>query len=784
MAGDLPGLVAILAVAAIATAIAAVPWLRAFAVPDATIVVGVAALLPVVAVAVVARGARQPPAISYSASLLALALFTLVISGLQPGAVGRGLTDVPTRVLTETLPIGGGRALLTVPVIVVWLTGAATAEILIRSTRRAAAPLVPVLGYVIAFAATSGAPGGDMWSGAALLAAVAAMALVGHAITSRPEPSPDAQLAARPAGRRPAAPLRRAGVGALLGAVVVAGVTFGIAHVARLAGRPAALDRRPAVTSSLVEDPVDAIGSLRDSNPKAPPRALFSVTTSRASTGYLGVADLGTYNGDTWSFDTTFRPSGGRVPSAPAGRPGAAGATGAPKVHQTYELLHPYGLPLVPMLDRPRQVSGLAVDADTATGMVVPARAPHYPSGYSVVSAAPNRTLADVPTTGAIDSGRSAADASPNLTLPTGTSGDLGVAVRFVAHLTAKRPEPTLGFIEAASVALRRDERRVDPAVDASSTATSASRGGTSLAEVIDAVVVGRKATPEQFATMLVMVARDVGIPARIVTGFRVESTPGRPGLRAGTTTVTNRQAWTWAEIPVTGLGWVVVDPTPTATASPATPPADKASSSPTTIAPRQANVAPRPGGKRTQSLAPSTHLPAPRHHASGLAGVLEIAGAVVAALLALGPGLAGARRWVRRRRRRRGPTAERAAGAWLELLDHLDIAGMPTDPTATSKEISGEAERRFGSELAGRVDFVAGVADWAICCAIDPPDPATVGLAWDTQRAVGRQVRDQLRPSRRAGALLRVGSQPRRPRDRRSRPPSASVRRSGRRRP
>jgi hypothetical protein len=778
-AGDtLLALIGLPIIAALCAAAAAAPWLRAFSVPGATITLGLAAVVPVVVAVIIAQLARLPVAISYGASLLALVAFVAIALSPHPDALATVLAHEPTRLLTETLPLRGGRVLLIAPVLVVWVTAAATAEVLARSARPGAAPALPVVSYLLAFAVTAGAPANDQWTGPALLAAIAVLALGVNLADAR---SASAQgAAARPASVNPrteagsavagqrspgATRWRGAVVGAGLAAVLVAALAYGVPRIAALGGRAASLARRPQVTSQLVVDPVDAIGALRDNNPSASAQALLTVSTSAPSTGYFGIATLDDYNGDTWSFDTTFHPTGGRVPAAPAGEPGVAAADMA-TVRQTYALRRNYGLAFIPMLDRPQLVSGVTVDLDPSTGMAVPAQTLALPSVYSVVSASPDATLGRLSNGAAIDAGQSATAAASDLGLPAGTGSDLSTALQLFAGLTHQRPTPTVGFLQAVVTALHRDFRRVDPALDSSSRHASVTRGGTSLAEVINAVTVGRRATPEQFATLFVLVARDLGIPARLVTGFRVQPPAGSSSLAAGTVTVTNRQAWTWAEIPVEGLGWVVADPTPAATASSVAQPASKAqSTTPTTVAPRQAKVVPEPTVHRTQALAPPVSIH-PRGHRGPPAWVrwLVVAGLILALLLLFGPVLAALRRYARRRRRRRGSPADRAAGAWLELLDGLDLAGLSVPETATTSEVVREVSRRFGDDLTQPVTLVATVAERAVCSLIDPPDDATARQVWTTQRAVGRNVRRHTSPSVRLRGLLRVAPAPRQP--------------------
>jgi hypothetical protein len=345
------------------------------------------------------------------------------------------------------------------------------------------------------------------------------------------------------------------------------------------------LTRTAPLASSSLLDPVDALASLRDSNPPDPAVPELRVSTSQASTGYLAMAVLDNYDGGLWSFDTTFQPTGGRVP-APTGPP--TGVIGLHPVRQQETLLGPPVLPLLPALDRPITVNGVATAADAATGMLVSTHALGPGTTYSVVSSAPTMTLAQVAPADGIE--RNVASATPtaassaDLTLPPSSTTALATVLRFLSGLTGQRPAPTVAFLQAVVHALHSTERRIDPTlrgpatppqkpsgkkVPRTTTTTTvpasnlAAAGATSLSEVINEITFSRIGTPEQFATMLAMVARYVGIPARLVTGYRVAADSTGALIPAGTYRITNRQAWAWVEVPVAGLGWVVVDPTP-----------------------------------------------------------------------------------------------------------------------------------------------------------------------------------------------------------------------------
>ena len=65
-----------------------------------------------------------------------------------------------------------------------------------------------------------------------------------------------------------------------------------------------------------------------------------------------------------------------------------------------------------------------------------------------------------------------------------------------------------------------------------------------------------RAGTCGNFSSAFVMLARSVGIPARVVSGWAIAERPDSQ-------TVYTDQAHQWAEVPFDGLGWVSFDPTP-----------------------------------------------------------------------------------------------------------------------------------------------------------------------------------------------------------------------------
>ena len=99
------------------------------------------------------------------------------------------------------------------------------------------------------------------------------------------------------------------------------------------------------LATGVVNDPLDAMAGLRDDNPNAPARTVRpGADRAASSNGYLAMAVLDDYDGGTWSFDTTFKPTGGRVPG-PNGSAAATPALGSGPVRQQVSIVQPLPVP-------------------------------------------------------------------------------------------------------------------------------------------------------------------------------------------------------------------------------------------------------------------------------------------------------------------------------------------------------------------------------------------------------------------------------------------------------
>lgn len=722
--------------------VAALPWFRAYSSTAAMVALVVAAVAPVLLAALCARVLWLGVPAGFAISATALAVTLYAAAGFSFAALASGLVHGPGRLLTETLPLAGS-AQAAPAVVVVWIAAAAAGELALRppatSHLTGATLAVPVVSFVLALALTAPAPGSDWAYGPLALLALSAAAAGRFRWRER---SSEAVVTDAAAGGSVRRPVTAVGLVVLLAAVLAAAVP----QLPGIGERRASVYEAPPTSASLLADPVATFGAIRDAGPThAAP--LLRVVTHGATDGYLTVAVLDDFDGSEWTFDSTFDPSGGRVPT-PAGYVGAG--LDSSQVSATVTLLGRLPVPMLPVFERPSRVEGVQIAADAEHGMVVPDQRIRLPARYTMAVAAPNLTLAGVPGVDGIGSAVGRAD----LALPPDSADAVAAAARFVASIAGIRPTPTVAFLQQAIAALRRNTRRVVPAGGAS---PGAALGGTSLSAVINAVTVKRAATPEQFATFFALVARYLGVPARIATGFRLQVGPGGAELPAGSYAVSGRQAWTWVELPLAGMGWVVADPTPLLTAVAGAPPPEQVQASPTTLPAPRANAVPRNQAGGGHAIARPVTVRGHRH--SGSPGWVYVVAVVASVALVAAVGT-GSPVMVRRRRARRRYSADPAllaAGAWNEMIDALSRAGMEVPDWWTSSEVAAEAGRHFGPEVPLRVSQVGRLADRAMCSPSNPPDRESALAAWELQRDLARDIRRGLDRRQRARALVAV---------------------------
>jgi hypothetical protein len=289
--------------------------------------------------------------------------------------------------------------------------------------------------------------------------------------------------------------------------------------------------------------------------------------------------------------------------------------------------------------------------------------------------------------------------------------------------------------------------------------ATSAARaaddraGGTGFADVLSSILGQRSGTPEQFATLVALVARSLGVPARVVTGFRA-ATGGAVRLAAGTHTLDTADAWTWAEVPIVGAGWVVLDAAPGAYSGSGPPVESAGAPSPSSSPPPRQNVQITSANGGHAVARKSTVPGSATYSGHDLLIALLIVVAVVLLVLLL---VLACRKRVRasKRRRAKDPRTQ-LLGAWQESIDMLTESGLPELSSRTNAEIAELASEQFGAvpgDQAAALGRRANSVAYSTRRIVSRDD---VDAAWEAERALRTAVRRQLGLRDRVAAAAR----------------------------
>jgi transglutaminase-like putative cysteine protease len=227
--------------------------------------------------------------------------------------------------------------------------------------------------------------------------------------------------------------------------------------------------------------------------------------------------------------------------------------------------------------------------------------------------------------------------------------------------------------------------------------------------------------TTEQFAAAYVVLARIIGIPARIAVGFRAPETTGRDVV------IRNSDVLAWPEVAVAGVGWVPLDPAGATTSDGARPRglAEATAEAREQLPPKEDVRDPelpeddgQNDGGGEDDRDPFPWLPL-------LAGLVAL---VVA--WAVGVPLAKAMRAWRRRRR---PGTGAVVGAWAEARDRLRAHGVPYTPGMTTRDLAAVVKDPLVTPGLHALARSVDVALWSPA----GPTPTTADEAWAAVRAV-----------------------------------------------
>ncbi|APX32514.1 cysteine protease [Brachybacterium sp. P6-10-X1] len=231
-----------------------------------------------------------------------------------------------------------------------------------------------------------------------------------------------------------------------------------------------------------------------------------------------------------------------------------------------------------------------------------------------------------------------------------------------------------------------------------------------------DAQPLGKIGDEEQFAALTAVLARSIGIPARVVMGFEV------PEGQDGTVSLTGDDVTAWVEVAFEGQGWERFEPAPEEDEEPTQPePKDVEKPLPQVAQPPPPPAeppSPPPGAMSEDSEDDEDETDETTswvvYAAYGMIPIVLVILGVVAVIVA---------KSVRRgRRRTRGGLPDRIDGGWQEILDLMTDLGRKPDPIMTRAETAARLHADL-PELGALT--LAGRADRAVFGPDDLSEPA-----------------------------------------------------------
>jgi hypothetical protein len=620
-------------------------------------------------------------------------------------------------ILTVAAPVGVGGGMLVVPFLGA-LTAALLAGTLAWRTKGIYWATLPVTAlFVLGIAFGTNAPTLPLLRGVLLVAAaVAWLAWRHHDVRTRGLDGGAGLSAAEPAARR-AATVRRAGLAA--GVLAVATAATALASPALTATE----DRK--VLRDVVVPPVDLydypspLMNFRQYVKDKSEDTLFTVRGLPAGER-VRLAALDTYDGVVYNVNPE---SGGNyAPVGDASSLGTAGDTDSVELDFSVGDYTGVWLPAGGELNgvamdgpRAKEVGGsLYYNEDSETALATSYLRPE--DTYSV-----NVTFPERP-----EDGRLAQDGFAPLSLPepdqvppiiatkaNELAGDATEPIEQVRQLERALHEN--GFFSNG----KEDEAR-----------SLSGHGAGRITALLDAEqMIG---DDEQYAVAMALMARQLGMPARVIMGFYPD--PAKERTAADPVEIKGKDVHAWVEVAFENAGWVAFDPTPDKDNEP-TPPQQQPKSTP-----KPQVLQPPPPPQEPAELPPDS-APEPQDAEQNDKGFWEQWGwlftavgvaMIPLAVLLIPLLLIG---WLKLRRRKRraseGLPSTRVSGGWSEVVSLALDMGAPATPRATRREHAAELAEAFPS-ASGTTTLLARRADAAVFGHGEPTE-VQVRQYWET---------------------------------------------------
>jgi transglutaminase-like putative cysteine protease len=376
------------------------------------------------------------------------------------------------------------------------------------------------------------------------------------------------------------------------------------------------------------------------------------------------------WDGVTWHVEADYRGAGRVLPAvaAPPGFADDASMRGPARTIQERITVAELSGRMLPAVSSPRRVDGVRVAYDVATGTLLHTERLAPGLTYTVTSVNPSVDVdllpaADVP---------SGQDVARYLAVGDAVPADLA---RLAEQISTGEGSPYLRALALESFLAEHYRFAADAP-------SGHAYPNLRFFLFADQRAGGRQGTSEQFAASFAALGRLLGLPTRVVVGFR---TP------AGGGAVTGADAVAWPEALFAEVGWVAFDPMPKPD-TPSRPVEDEFLPKPPPPTSPPASV--EPTDEPTWS-APSARGPAAGEGRAGpRAAVIAggVGGTLVAVLVLCLLAIGLLRIGQRRRRLDRGSPPQRVLGAWREVLDALALAGASPPAHLAAGEVAEHA--------------------------------------------------------------------------------------------
>ncbi|WP_031077774.1 DUF3488 and transglutaminase-like domain-containing protein [Streptomyces sp. NRRL S-118] len=617
--------------------------------------------------------------------------------------LGSGVARGWARILSAGLPADVSGELLVTPALVLFAAAFTAVGAALRSRSLLGPLIAPVASLVVALLLTAARTTDELPLTGVLLLVLLVLTLIRAVRLDRTDTVAGTGTAT--GGTRTRGTAGRALFGLPVVAVVaVTGVA--LAHAVPLATGHDRFDLRDVVEVPVeVEDTLTPLATVKSQLLERKPRELFTVRVDGNPLGgrldRVRTASLDTYDGALWTSTDRFLVAGHTLAADPRLTP-----TARVRLHvEIKQLDHPY----LPAVGRPEQVTAGGIGFSSSSGVLAAGVPERRNLRYDVVGAVrPRDARAKV----------ALPDLSPDTKRYTALPAELPPELSRAAHeIMGGAAEPY-----AKLVALEKQLRAAPYSLSA--------RPGHSLDALRRLFGTERKDAighTEQYVSAFVVLARSQGFPARVATGYVL-----RPESRKGSTyTVRTSDAYAWAEVSMTGYGWMAFDPT-----DPNRKPTDK----PDTKKPdRAGGQTPDPSKNPANTGGAIPDLPAAGGGRSARDWALIVLGVLVALAIA-SPTAIALEKWRRRRSRRTGPPSRQIIGAWRSSTDQLLETGMRLPRSLTAAEVAGRAEHRLG-DTAAPVAVLAPLVTEAVFSPAEP-SPEAAAQAWQADAALREALR------------------------------------------